>query len=166
MEEWRDIPSQPGYQASSGGRIRSLDRVVTNCDGVSRVCKGRVLRQALCRGYYKVSCGKGMQRYVAHLVLEAFTGMCPVGMVACHNDGNKTNNKPENLRWDTQGANLLDRKRHGTNTDGEHHWNARLKSEQIDEFRRRASTEKLSNLAREYGIHYQHAYRIKKGLRW
>jgi hypothetical protein len=35
-------------------------------------------------------------------------------MVACHNDGDPTNNALPNLRWDTQAGNLADRLAHGT----------------------------------------------------
>jgi hypothetical protein len=51
---------------------------------------------------------------VHRLVLEAFVGPCPAGMEACHNNGVRTDNRLENLRWDTRSANCRDRIRHGT----------------------------------------------------
>ncbi|QOV97160.1 HNH endonuclease [Rhodococcus pyridinivorans] len=55
-----------------------------------------------------------LNRKVHRLVLEAFTGPCPDGMVGCHNDGDTTNNRLDNLRWDTPGANNRDKRTHGT----------------------------------------------------
>lgn len=36
----------------------------------------------------------------------------------CHNDGDSQNNTIGNLRWDTHQANMLDRRAHGTNRNG------------------------------------------------
>ena len=47
-------------------------------------------------------------------MLEAFVGPCPKGMVCCHNDGDPTNNRPGNLRWDSYAANFRDAMVHGT----------------------------------------------------
>jgi hypothetical protein len=56
-------------------------------------------------------------------VLEAFVGPCPEGMQACHNNGNRLDNRLENLRWDTPSANQKDRIHHGTALRGERsHW--------------------------------------------
>ncbi len=71
-------------------------------------------------------------RLVHHMVLEAFVGPRPEGMVACHKDGNVLNNHVSNLRWDTQSANLLDRVRHGTST-------RKFTDEQVTEIRRLVS---------------------------
>lgn len=46
--------------------------------------------------------------------MEAFVGPCPEGMEVCHNNGDCTDNRLENLRYDTKSANMLDRVRHGT----------------------------------------------------
>jgi hypothetical protein len=50
--------------------------------------------------------------YVHRLVLETFAGPNPDGMECCHNDGNASNNRLDNLRWDTRKANIHDAIRH------------------------------------------------------
>ncbi len=68
------------------------------------------------RGYVQVGLRNKAGTYIKllhRLVLETFVGPCPEGMQACHNDGNKTNNRLENLRWDTPKSNAKDRKKHG-----------------------------------------------------
>jgi hypothetical protein len=42
--------------------------------------------------------GQKVPRYVHHLVLEAFVGPRPEGLVCCHWDGDPGNNRLENLR--------------------------------------------------------------------
>jgi hypothetical protein len=54
---------------------------------------------------------------VHQLVLEAFVGPRPRGMESCHNNGNQTDNRLVNLRWDTKSENNLDRVRHGTHSE-------------------------------------------------
>ena len=46
--------------------------------------------------------------YIHRLVLETFTGPCPPGQEGCHDDGDPSNNRLENLRWDTKSANAAD----------------------------------------------------------
>ena len=48
------------------------------------------------------------------LVLGAFAGPPPEGMEGCHEDNDKTNNRLDNLRWDTRPGNHSDKARHGT----------------------------------------------------
>jgi hypothetical protein len=52
--------------------------------------------------------------FVHRLVARAFLGDGEPGEVVCHFDGNPANNRVENLRWDTQRANVQDAIRHGT----------------------------------------------------
>lgn len=116
-EEWRAIPGHEGsYEASSWGRIRSLDRIVGYKDGRSRFSAGQILRQTLNQRShrYMVSLGFGGQVEVHVLVARTFLGPCPDGMECCHNDGDSTNNSIGNLRWDTHSENNRDRRRHGT----------------------------------------------------
>src|SRR5690625_1691915 len=76
-EVWKDIPEYTGlYQASNLGRVRSLDRVVTNTLGVERRIKGQVLAQEeMHDGYKRVPLsqnGKVRKRPVHRLVAKAF----------------------------------------------------------------------------------------------
>ena len=122
MTEWRAIPGYEGFfEASDTGSVRSIDRVVVGKSGrlagVATVRRGMVLSQSLRLGYPCVAINKeGVKRrlQVHRLVLLAFVGPCPDGMVCCHNDGNKQNNHVSNLRWDTQASNIQDTVRHGT----------------------------------------------------
>ena len=105
-ERWRDIPGLPGYQASTRGRVRSVDRVLS--DG--RQCGGAVLAQARdADGYWRVKIG-GRPQLVHRLVLLAFAGPCPPGMEGCHGNG-QDDNTPGSLRWDTHAENERDKRR-------------------------------------------------------
>ena len=76
------------------------------------------------------------------LVLTVFIGPCPEGMEGCHEDGDFTNNRVDNLRWDTHQENQRDMVRHGTTNfmPGENHPNAKLTEEQVREIRRMYAT--------------------------
>lgn len=52
-------------------------------------------------------------RYVHRLMLEAFVGPCPSGMVACHINDKRDDNRLENLRWGTHKSNSADALRNG-----------------------------------------------------
>lgn len=133
-EEWRSINGWPQFQVSNLGRIKSLARVVRRFDphwGVDSNCflKEKIIktsdfygvdRRGVKRPFVaaKLVCfqadGKKKYYYVHVLVLDAFVGPRPKGMEACHNDGDGTNNKLSNLRWDTHKANIQDSISHGT----------------------------------------------------
>ena len=78
MEEiWKDIDGYEGiYQVSNMGQVKSLDRMVTNIDGVTYMVRGRILRQANDdKGYKRVTLSKNCitKNYQVHrLVAIAF----------------------------------------------------------------------------------------------
>jgi hypothetical protein len=102
---------------------------------------------------------------VARLVLEAFVGLCPEGMEACHNDGNPTNNRVPNLRWDTRTNNQRDRIKHGTDSRGEKHPQHKLTELQVLKIRS-CVNETQSDVAREFGISQSEVSVIKNNKRW
>lgn len=117
LEEWRPIAGSPGYEVSSHGRVRSVDREV-QC-GVAnnsrRMFRGRILQpSALPKGYLMVGMGRARRTYVHALVAAAFIGPRPEGMEIAHNDGNPQNNAVENLRYATPSDNNRDKRSHGT----------------------------------------------------
>ena len=118
-ERWKPVNGYEGiYEVSNHGRVRSVDRTVTHSDGRVRRLNGKVRSAPLNqRGYQVVNLcihGKCQMRTVHSLVAETFIGTRPEGMEVCHNDGSKTNNHVDNLRYGTRSDNMLDRVRHGT----------------------------------------------------
>ncbi|WP_354002522.1 NUMOD4 motif-containing HNH endonuclease [Agromyces larvae] len=111
-EKWRAIPSAPDYEVSNLGAVRRLT------PGPGAVV-GAILRPwKKNTGHLIVGLqvdGRPRRLGVHRLVLEAFVGPCPEGMEGCHNDGDPTNNRVGNLRWDTSSANSRDMVRHGRN---------------------------------------------------
>lgn len=92
----------PKYSITRGGRVWSERRPGS---------AGGWLKPGKVNGYPSVVLHKDGQRYdffVHRLVLETFVGPCPVGMESCHNNGDKNDNRVENLRWDTSAANKAD----------------------------------------------------------
>lgn len=128
-EEWRPVVGFEGsYEVSDKGRVRSLDRIkiFERTDQYSgnkliypRLHKGKVLApQPKEAGHLWVQLGRRAQVYVHHLVLGAFVGPAPAGMVCCHWDDDPGNNKLGNLRWDTRSANVADFVRNHGRTQG------------------------------------------------
>lgn len=174
-EIWKPIPGYGGhYEASSLGRIRSLDRIVEKgCVWIAGgLCeqkyKGKILRQQNKRyGHKSVHIGVGKKKFtlaVHRLVLLAFVGECPDGMEACHNNGIAHDNRPENLRWDSHFENNQDRKRHGRYAVGEGHAMARLTNEIVREIR--GSGLNGPQVAKRYGIGTSTAHRVITGASW
>lgn len=106
---WRDIPGWEGYyQASTDGRIRSVNRVI-EVDGKKRNWKGRILtlfpdkdgylRVKLCRN------GKYPTHKVHRLVASTFLLSEPNEKQVNHKDGNKQNNDVSNIHWCTPAEN-------------------------------------------------------------
>lgn len=118
-EEWRPVVGyEDAYEVSSHGRVRSRDRTVLKSDGVVHPLRGVLLNPRTHRqGYLVVTLFRQAVRrnvLVHILVAEAFIGPRPPGMDVCHFNDVKTDNRPENLRYDTRSANMLDAVRNGT----------------------------------------------------
>lgn len=109
-ERWADIPGAPGYQLSTLGSARSLDRTLT--DG--RQAGGVTLTPYPDKDGYLWVTLPGGKVAVHKLVLAVFRGPCPDGMEGCHRNGNHQDNRLRNLRWDTKEGNEGDKRRKRT----------------------------------------------------
>lgn len=95
-EIWKRISGFPKYQVSSFGRIRSFQ------SGEALILKTRKIDGG---GYKYVKLYPGTITMKVHrLVAIAFHGM-PSGLVVNHKDGNKLNNRADNLEWISQSDN-------------------------------------------------------------
>jgi hypothetical protein len=121
-EIWKDIPGYEGrYQASSFGRIKSLKRQVRGANPYTRNTFLRTLPERILRpgryckaGHVSVVLGRGTTGIPVHqLIMVTFVGESPKGMEVLHNNGDPTDNRLENLRYDTRTENILDVYRQG-----------------------------------------------------
>lgn len=113
-EFWVDIEGYEGYyQASNMGRIKSFGRTVIFGDR-TRHTKDRILKPSKrLDGYMVINLlldGKrevfNVHRLIASIFIPNPENKCDVD----HKDGDKSNNKVENLRWTTRKENLDNRK--------------------------------------------------------
>lgn len=117
-ELWRPVLGYEGlYEVSDHGRVRSLDRITRTKAGHNARFRGQLLTLNQTQGKLWVGLSRGDKqstRAVHRLVLDAFVGPRPDGLIGCHNDGNAFNNNLSNLRWDTYSSNTRDSVQHGT----------------------------------------------------
>lgn len=166
QETWKDIPGYEGrYQASDKGRIRSIDRAVEGRNPYTgrpfvRRLKGRTLRPGrYCKsGHLSVVLGKGAPGKPVHqLVMLTFQGPPPVGTEICHANGNPTDNRLENLRYDTRRENILDVYRQGRV------WRKLSTTDAIAIKRGLSEGASGAALARKFGVSQTTISRIKLG---
>lgn len=152
-EEWRPVPSLPGIEASTAGRIR-------------RASTGLIYAASMTRGYLALRpAGATRRHYVARMVCEAFHGAPPSPRhEAAHSDGDHQNNAPSNLRWATSQENKADMVAHGTAPRGARNAMSRLTEEQAQAIRR--DLRPAREIAAAYGIHSVHVGAIRRGRRW
>lgn len=118
-QEILPIDGLPDYGVSADGRVWRIKP--SGGPGARRKLPYELKQHADRDGYRYVILfedGERRKRRVHRLVLTAFVGPAPEGMVAAHNDGDPANNDLKNLRWDSQANNISDKTKHGTVVHG------------------------------------------------
>jgi hypothetical protein len=161
----------PGYEVSSHGRVRTVDRTVQR-DRCAYRLKSKILGGSRNQiGHKKVRLrlptGNWTMRYVHALVLESFVGARPKGKEAAHRDGIAANNHWRNLRWATPKQNAKDKIAHGTNLGREGHPGSRLNEVAVKDIRARLKRgETQYAVADIYGVARTTIQAIANGRSW
>lgn len=113
MEIWKDIPGFEGrYQASTLGRLRSLDRLVaqrySNGRVIERLEPGALISARLDKhGYLTIFSRELPTSLVSRLVALTFLENPEAKPQVNHLNGVTTDNRPDNLEWATNSENHL-----------------------------------------------------------
>ncbi len=170
-EVWVPIPDFPGYEISDLGQVRSflghgdyrINQTITS--------NSRVLSPCFAGKYAHLTLRNAAGRHtrlVHRLVLLSFIGPPPhPTWHASHRDGNRANNRLNNLRWLSVGDNNRERAEHGTMPIGEKNKASKLTENDVFELRRlfKAGAKK-SQLAKRFGINESTVARAIFKITW
>lgn len=98
----------------------------------------------------------------------AFHGLPPFdGAEAAHRNGDRADNRPDNIRWATHAENEADKIDHGTLMVGSRHTNSKITEGDVIAMRaRRKAGETLDAIASDFGICFQNVDLICRGKTW
>jgi hypothetical protein len=171
--EIRDVPEFLGYGVSADGRAwcrLRRGRLPRGC--ISRLGDTwRELKQVRDPdGYLQISVvrdGRVTTPRVHRMVLIAFVGPRPEDEECRHLDGNRANNRLENLAWGTRKENAGDKWVHGTMAYGERSPNAILTDEEVRQVRRLLTQGKTQErVAQQLGVSEPAISAIATGRNW
>lgn len=175
MEVWKKIRKYQRYSVSSHGRIRNditgrILKPAPNKKGYLRLCLMPGLPPMVRR---KSVPGKELKSdtvSVARMVAMEFKSNRKLLPEVNHLDGNKKNNKPNNLEWCTGSQNALHSYRTGLQFSrrGEDHHKARLTRKDILEIRSMWSygTFSQKEIARKFGTVQGHISAVVRRVIW
>ena len=168
-EVWRQIDGYPNHEISNLGRVRSF--ASPNGIGPRRsrplIMKPRIRSD----GYVDICLRRNGEKrtYSVHgLVATHFIGPRPEGAEVCHNDGNRQNNRLDNLRYGTPKENCADRAKHGNQARfvGEENAGAKLTAEGVIKIRQLINAHTQAHVAKMYEIRPQTVSKIVKRELW
>lgn len=158
MEIWKPIPGHEMYDVSSEGRVRSWKN-----GKWGRRVEPKLLTPSLGNvGYLRVNVDMEA-RLVHHLVLLSHVGPRPECAEGAHFNGNKEDNRLDNLRWATPKENGEDNARLAV-SKGELHGMHKLTDEAVRDIRKRETS--YVKYAERYGVSVATIQRVIKRKGW
>jgi hypothetical protein len=123
--DYRPVTGHPGYFVRRDGTAWTMWRM-SRCERgrLKRVLVDSLLQLRMSlnpNGYTMLRIGNSGKYHCmvfSRVMLTEFVGPPKEGQHACHNSGDITDNRIENLRWDDRIGNMRDKKLHGTEIYG------------------------------------------------
>ena len=185
---WKSVKGYEGmYEVSSDGDVRRISgEIGYRIIGYKRNWNGRTLKKQIDNhGYERVwLCKKGEKKciHIHTLVATAFHGNKKTGLEIAHLDGNKLNNKADNLTWATHKENESHKILHGTlptglrngkytkqesTPRGDNHRNSKLTSERVRKIKALLQNKIIHRIiAKKYKVSRATISYISRGERW
>lgn len=157
---WAKIKDFPLYVIGDQGEVVSL-----------HFRSPRLLRTSISgQGYRKVTLvnpdRSKHHRNVHALVAMAFIGDRPLGFDICHNNGDRSDNRFENLRYASRKENHADKLIHGTDASGERHPGAKLSWPKVRTIGKAAKIMPQKMIAQIYAVSPMAVSRIVNNKAW
>lgn len=172
-EAWASIDRFEGYRFSSFGVTQTSWGKTTKTNSLEPFPQTwRNLKYHLdAYGYpsvgLRLSQGKRVTMKAHSLILMAFIGPRPPGMVCRHLDGNKLNNRLHNICWGTHSENTEDQRKHNTMPVGSRQWMSKLVESDVEAIRAMLSEGvKPKVICEQYGVCAMTVSRIRNRHIW
>jgi hypothetical protein len=160
MEIWKTVVGNCDYEVSTLGRVKR----VTTAKGATA---GRILKPGLgSHGYLGVSLGRNNHHLVHRLMAAAFLPPGPGKTHVNHINGDKTDNRIENLEWSNKSLNQIHAMKLGLYAGpplkrGVAQGNAKLTDDDVRLIRlKRAAGAQYQHIASEFGVSQSLAFYV------
>lgn len=174
METWKNIEGFEGkYEVSNYGRVRSIARMHPS---KPIPIKGRIMKPFFSGGRNREYLFVIIQRVnprinksfsIHRLVAVAFVQNPSNKAEVNHKDGNKQNNRWDNLEWCTRKENVQHSSQSGLLRHDGVHFNAKLSLEEVRQIKIKLSKGvRQGSLAKEYNANTSTIHNISKGKSW
>lgn len=159
-EEWRPVVGREGqYEVSNLGRVRSVPRTEVNARGAVRNYKGRIRAPNYDRYGYAYLRDRIGTLFFHTAVAAAFLGPRPDFAAIRHLDGNRKNNRANNLAYGSKSDNCRDCYKYGGRHSG-----GKLYRDDILDIRAALTRGELQkDIAAKYGVSAHTVSNIKTG---
>lgn len=166
--ELRPIPGIIGYCAGSDGFLYSFRRKGQHIK--YKTTPHRLTGYAQDGRYRSQSISwMGQRQVLVHrMVASAFHGPCPEGMECSHLNGDSSDNRPENLRWETRKENCARKLEHGTTRRGDDCPASILSEDDVLKMRRMRAdlVTTYKELGEMFGVSMSTAHQAVNGYYW